>query len=87
VTVVRELAAEMKVPLVDLYRKTWDLVQGYGPEESKKLFLYIEPGRFTKLPEGKKDDTHLNIDGATKVAQLATEGLKELNIPLSSYIK
>ncbi|MBS1565770.1 MAG: rhamnogalacturonan acetylesterase [Bacteroidetes bacterium] len=87
VTVVRELAAEQKLPFVDLYRKTWDLVQGLGPENSKKLFLYIEPGRFTKLPDGKKDDSHLNIEGATRVAELAAKGLKDLGIPLSQYIR
>jgi lysophospholipase L1-like esterase len=87
VTVVRELAAEMKVPLVDLYKKTWDLVEGMGPEESKKLFLYVPPGRFTKLPEGKKDDSHLNIEGATEVARLAAQGLKELHLEISTYIK
>ncbi len=87
VNTVREVAREMNVPLVDLYKKTWDLVQSYGPEESKKLFLYIEPGLFTKLPDGKKDDSHLNVEGATKVAGLAMQGIKELNLPLARFIK
>lgn len=87
VKVVRRLGAEQHVPMVDLYQKTWDVVQQMGPEESKKLFVYIEPGRFTKLPEGKKDDSHLNIQGATKVAQLATSEIKAMHIPLSNYIK
>jgi lysophospholipase L1-like esterase len=86
ITVVRELAEEMNVTLVDLNKITWQLVEGLGPEESKKLFLNIEPGRFTKLPNGKHDD-HLNIDGATKVAALATRRLKDLNIAISKYIR
>jgi lysophospholipase L1-like esterase len=84
---VRALAKEMNVPLVDLYKKTGEMVESYGPEESKKLFLYIEPGLFTKLPEGKKDNTHLSIKGATKVAELAVQGIKELHLPLARYIK
>jgi len=87
VVAVRKLATEMNVPLVDLYKKTWKLVEDAGPEQSKKLFLYIPPGRFTKLPEGKKDDSHLNIEGATEVAHLAAEGLKDLHLPISQYIK
>lgn len=87
VTVVRELAIELHVPLVDLNKLTGDLVQTMGPEESKKLYLYIEPGLFSKLPEGKKDDTHLCVYGANKVAYLAAIEIKRLNLPLSKYIK
>ncbi|ACU02991.1 rhamnogalacturonan acetylesterase [Pedobacter heparinus] len=87
VTAVRNLAKEINVPLIDMYQKSWDLVEGYGPEESKKLFLYIEPGKFTKLPEGKKDDSHLCVFGATEMARLAAQGLKEIKSPLAGYLK
>ena len=87
VTVVRELAAELKVPLIDLNKLMGDLVQQMGMEESKKLYLYIDSGLFTKLPEGKKDDTHLCEFGATKVAQLAVKEVKRLKLPLGSYLK
>ena len=87
VTVVRELATEINVPLIDLNKLMGDLVQNLGPEESKKLYLYIEPGLFTKLPEGKKDDTHLCEYGATKVAELAVKEIKRLKLPLGSYLK
>lgn len=84
---IRDLAKEANIPLVDLYKKTWDVVESYGPEDSKKLFLYIQPGKFTKLPQGKQDDAHLNILGATKVAELAAQGLKEIRSPLAGYLK
>jgi lysophospholipase L1-like esterase len=87
VTVVRELVKEKNIPFVDLYEKTWQLVEGLGPQESKRLFLYIPPGQFSKLPDGKKDDSHLNIQGASKVAELATKGLKKLDLEISKYIK
>lgn len=86
VTVVRELATEMNVPLVDLNKMTAELVQSLGPEESKKLYVHIQPGVFSKLPEGKKDDTHLSKEGATEVAKLAIKGLKEIKSPLVEYI-
>jgi lysophospholipase L1-like esterase len=87
VTVVRELAKEKDIPLVDLNKKTRELVERLGPEASKRLYLYIEPGAFTKLPEGKKDDTHLCEYGAYKFAELAVQGLKELNLELVKYLK
>ncbi len=87
VATVRSLAKETNVPLIDLNQKSADLVTKYGPEESKKLFLYIEPGKFSKLPEGKKDDSHLCVFGATEIARLAAQGLKEVKSPLATYLK
>lgn len=78
--VAREVAAEMKVPLVDLNKKSAELLESYGPETSKKLFLHIQPGIFPKLPDGKKDDTHMSELGATKVAEVALTELKHLGI-------
>lgn len=88
VSVIRELAPELNVPLVDLNKKTTEMVQELGPEESKKLYINVGPGVTPKLPKGRNDDTHLCIYGATKVAGLAAQELKALNLPgLSEHIK
>lgn len=87
VKTVQQLGADTGVPVIDLNRKSADLVTSYGPEESKKLFLYIEPGKFSKLPQGKKDDSHLSVFGATEIARLAAQGLKEIKSPLAAYLK
>lgn len=87
VVAVRDLAKQMNVPMIDMYKKSWDLVEGAGPEASKKFFLYIEPGKFTKLPNGKQDNSHLCVLGATKMAELAAQGLKEIKSPLAKYLK
>ncbi|WP_235012665.1 rhamnogalacturonan acetylesterase [Pedobacter africanus] len=87
VTAVQQLGAATGVPVIDLNKKSADLVTSYGPEESKKLFLYIEPGKFSKLPQGKKDDSHLCVFGATEIARLAAQGLKEIKSPLAAYLK
>jgi lysophospholipase L1-like esterase len=72
--VMHYLAKEMNVPLIDLTEMTKKLVESYGPEKSKELYI-------------STDKTHLTILGATKVADLAVEGLKQHNIPLTDYIK
>lgn len=87
VTVVRKLAAEMDVPLIDLNKMTAEVVENLGPEESKKLYIYVEPGVTAKLPNGKKDDTHLCEAGAIKVAELAIKGLMDIKSPLVEYLK
>lgn len=74
--VVRKLADSLRVPLVDMQRKTEQLLTSLGDEGSKVLFNYVEPGN-ANYPEGKKDDTHLSPMGAKKIAGLAVEGLKE----------
>ncbi|WP_113664217.1 rhamnogalacturonan acetylesterase [Pedobacter nanyangensis] len=84
---VRALAKELDVPMIDLYQLSMDLVQKYGPEASKKLFLNIAPGRFSKLPEGKKDDSHLCAYGAEKVAELAVNEIKKQKLDIASYFK
>lgn len=85
--ITREVAIEFNVPLIDLQKKTEKLVSEMGPEKSKDLYLYTNPGEYPNRPEGTKDDTHLNNAGALKIAALAIEGLKEINHPLVTFIK
>jgi lysophospholipase L1-like esterase len=87
IVVVRELAKEMNVPLIDMEQKSRKLVQQLGPEESKKLYMWIEPGVSEKFPKGDKDDTHFCEYGATQMAKMAVEGIKELNLNIAAYIK
>jgi lysophospholipase L1-like esterase len=64
---VREVAAAQQTLLVDLHRSTGRLLQEYGEEKSRELFI-------------KTDNTHFNAQGATVVAALFVEELK-LNYP------
>ena len=51
----------MNVPFIDLNKLTHDLVTGMGVENSRKLFMWIPAGQYEFCPEGKIDNTHLNI--------------------------
>lgn len=82
-----EVAAELNVPLVDMNRLTGKLVLKYGPEESKKLYLYVEPNVAERFPDGNADDTHLCIRGAEVFAALFTEACVAANNPLGRYVK
>lgn len=84
--IVREVATELKVPLIDLDRKSQSLLQELGPENSKFLFNHLRPGEHPNYPEGKEDDTHFNELGARKIAQLVLAEIKSLNLDLAARI-
>lgn len=55
------VAGEMNVSFIDLNKLIHDLVTGMGVENSRKLFMWIPSGQYEFCPEGKIDNTHLNI--------------------------
>jgi len=52
------------------------LVRRAGLEESKSLYVWVAPGMSSMYPEGRQDDTHLSVKGATAVAKAAAKALK-----------
>lgn len=85
--VVREIAKEKNVPLLDLHKQTEMLLKAYGEERSKELFLHIQPGEYASLPQGKEDDTHLSAIGAFRVCDLAIEEIKLVVPEWVPYLK
>ena len=83
--VVRQLAAEMNVPLIDLQLLTTGAVTALGEEATKKIYLWTTPT--DKFPQGRKDDTHLCVAGANLVAKLAAQQLALLDNSLARRIK
>lgn len=84
--IVREVAAELKVPLIDMHRKSEKVLVGYGPEPSRKLFLQLKPGENPNYPNGVDDNTHFNPLGAEIMAALAAEGVRELKLGLAKHL-
>src|SRR5687767_4143233 len=68
--VVRRVAKQYDVPLIDHDKKSQQLLQQMGSETSKYLFNHLEPNEHPNYPEGKKDDTHFSELGARKMAEL-----------------
>lgn len=84
--IVREVAAELKAPLIDMHRTSGRVLVGYGPEESRKLFLQLKPGENPNYPNGVEDNTHFNPRGAEEMAALAVEGIRERRLGLAKYL-
>ncbi len=76
---VKDLAAEMKVDLIDLNQLSMDLFNAKGQEYvSEKYFMNLPEGKFEGYPKGLKDNTHFQPEGAEAVAKLVFEALTTL---------
>jgi lysophospholipase L1-like esterase len=82
--VTTEVAKQYKVPLIDLDKMSRDLLQQYGEEKSKLLFLQLAPGDHPNYPYGKNDNTHFSELGARKMAQLAVSQVVAQKLPFLS---
>lgn len=83
---VREVAKEANVPFIDLDEKSRGMLQQFGEENSKLLFLQLAPGEHPNYPEGKNDNTHFSELGARKVAQIVLAEIVALRLELADRI-
>ena len=65
--IIRKVAQEYNIPMIDVNLKTRDIILLLGDEESKRLYV-------------PNDDTHTSEAGARVVAEIIAEGLKEYGI-------
>jgi lysophospholipase L1-like esterase len=85
--IVRSVAAEYKVPLIDMHRSSSKVLEVYGPEESRKLFLQLKANENPNYPKGVEDNTHFNPVGAEVMASLAVAEIRESKLGLLKYLK
>ena len=83
---VKDVAAAAKVPLIDLQQLSVSLLQAYGVENSKLLFLHLEGGEHPNYPQGKVDNTHFSELGAREIAQLVLKEIRNLQLPLAAKV-
>ena len=84
---MKELGMEEHVPVIDLTSKSNVLFQELGPERTKDIFLWLEPGEYRNYPNGIHDNTHFQEFGAKEVARLVLKGVEKSNlVPLRKHI-
>jgi len=84
--IVRKVAEEQNVPLIDLDKESQVAIQKLGPEISKMWYNHLAPGENPNYPDGKTDDTHFNELGARKMAQIVLNDIKQLHLSLAERI-
>ncbi|WP_285573974.1 rhamnogalacturonan acetylesterase [Streptomyces sp. RTGN2] len=72
---MRALAAEERVPLLDLQALTLARWQELGPDGTQAYFNWLEPGQSPNYPDGQQDNTHFQPRGAVEAARLVARAL------------
>lgn len=75
---MKQTAANLNVPLVDLYSMSRTEMKNAGEAESRNWYMNFGAGIYANYMEGKQDNTHLRYEGAVLYAGLVAKGLKEL---------
>ena len=74
---IRRLAMLRNVPLLEILEPGMTHLRQLGDEESRKLYMHVEPGVYPDYPNGNVDDTHTRHAGADLYARLAAEALRQ----------
>ncbi len=83
-----EVAKSKNCEYIDTEKITRNLIAGLGEDQSKLLYFWATKQEFPHLAADKKDNTHLNPEGAQKVAGLIVEEIKKLkNETLAKALK
>jgi len=75
---VRQVATEKNVICIDLNAATKELVKNMGDEPSKAIYMWVDD---------RKDDTHLNENGARAVAKMVVDSVREKLPKLRKYLR
>ncbi|MBQ7920735.1 MAG: rhamnogalacturonan acetylesterase [Lachnospiraceae bacterium] len=75
---MKQTAANLNVPLIDLYSMSRAELKRAGEAESRNWYMNFDAGLYPNYMEGKTDNTHLRYAGAVLYAGLVAKGLKEL---------
>jgi lysophospholipase L1-like esterase len=83
---VRKVAVEEKVSFIDADKLSQAIYSQLGVEQSKLLFLHLQPGEHPNYPQGKEDNTHFSEWGARMIAQMVLRELRVAEPELATHI-
>lgn len=84
---LREIAARENVPVIDLQDMTKTMVEAYGEEESKHVYMYCPANTYPNQAREMKDNSHFGVFGAYEIAKCVAEGVKEAKLPIASDLR
>ena len=87
VAAMREVAAELDAPLLDLNRYAEENLPKIGLEKAKALYMVVAPGEYANYPDGKNDPAHIRDTGAFFYAKGAVEMARAQNLMLADMFK
>lgn len=73
----RELAAELNVPLIDLDKRSGELMNQLGEAYvTSYWYMNLDPGEYSNYTSGSSDDVHFQYAGSTEMARLVIDELQ-----------
>tara|TARA_R110002050_G_scaffold55296_1_gene124889 strand:- start:23126 stop:24463 length:1338 start_codon:yes stop_codon:yes gene_type:complete len=84
---MRKVANDLQVPLIDVTKMTTSMYESWGVEASKKAFVQYPANTFPGQKKELKDNTHFNSFGANEIAKCVVQGIRDLDLEISKYIK
>jgi lysophospholipase L1-like esterase len=84
---MRKVAADEKVPLIDLNNMSATLYEAWGPKGSEKGFVIYPANSFPGQEKALLDNTHFNPYGAMEIAKCIVQGMREIHLPLAGFLK
>lgn len=82
----KQIAAELKVPFIDLNAMTKILYETLGVENSQKLFVIYPANTFPGQDKALNDNTHFNSYGAYELARCIIEGIRNNKLGIQSFL-
>jgi lysophospholipase L1-like esterase len=83
---VWEVGKQLNVTVIDLDVKSRELLQQFGPINSKLLFMQLDSLEHPNYPAGQKDNTHFTEFGARRMAELVLAEIRNLKLELVDRI-
>jgi hypothetical protein len=84
--IVREVAKDQRVALLDMHRDSGVLLMKLGAIGSKSLFMNLGPDDSPNYPQGLNDNTHFTPAGAWEMAKLAVQEIRASGLPLGNSL-
>ena len=83
----REVAAETKCDLVDLYAYADKELNAAGEKKGTRLYLELKPGEYPNYPQGRSDRCHISFRGALFYAKAFALLAKQNKLPVAELFK
>jgi lysophospholipase L1-like esterase len=84
---LRRIAAEEKLPLVDLNAMSKVMWETMGPEGTLKAFVHYPANTFPGQTKELADNTHFNSYGAYELALCVVQSLRDQKSPLVKWLR
>ncbi|MCU0469956.1 MAG: glycosyl hydrolase family 28 protein [Arcicella sp.] len=85
--VVREIAQQYHLYLIDAHQESQKIIEQQGVEGSKKMFMIFGGGIYKKFPKGNDDNTHFSPYGARLMVNMVAGEMVKQGNPLRSFLK